>query len=45
MDLTIPHQAFIDNEFVDSSNGQTTNTVNPANEEVCKILNMEEVLQ
>ena len=34
MDLTIPHQAFIDNEFVDSSSGQTFNTINPNNEEV-----------
>ena len=34
MDLTIPYQAFIDNEFVDSSNGNTFNTINPTNEEV-----------
>ena len=34
MDLTIPHQLFIDNEFVDSSDGKTFKTINPANEEV-----------
>lgn len=34
MDLTIPHQLFIDNEFVDSSDSKTFKTINPANEEV-----------
>lgn len=38
MELTIPHQGFIDNEFVDASNGNTFNTINPTNEQViCKV--------
>ncbi|XP_013396004.1 cytosolic 10-formyltetrahydrofolate dehydrogenase-like isoform X1 [Lingula anatina] len=38
MDLSFPNQLFINNEFVDSSNGKTFNTVNPADESViCKV--------
>ena len=38
MELTIPYQLFIDNEFVDASNGVTFKTINPANEEViCEV--------
>lgn len=34
MDISFPRQLFIDNEFVDSSNGATFNTVNPSDESV-----------
>ncbi|XP_029642163.1 cytosolic 10-formyltetrahydrofolate dehydrogenase isoform X1 [Octopus sinensis] len=38
MDITFPHQCFIDNEFVDSSDCVTYNTINPADESViCKV--------
>ncbi|XP_060582139.1 cytosolic 10-formyltetrahydrofolate dehydrogenase-like isoform X2 [Ruditapes philippinarum] len=38
MDLVMPYQLFIDNEFIDSSNGVTFKTINPANEEViCEV--------
>ncbi|XP_050412601.1 cytosolic 10-formyltetrahydrofolate dehydrogenase isoform X2 [Patella vulgata] len=38
MDISFPNQAFIDNEFVDSSNGQTYETINPNDESViCKV--------
>ena len=35
MDIRFPHQCFIDNEFVDSSDGVTYETVNPTDEKVC----------
>ena len=35
MKLSFPHQVFIDNEFVDSSDGVTYDTINPADESVC----------
>ncbi|CAL1526963.1 unnamed protein product [Lymnaea stagnalis] len=34
MKLRFPHQVFIDNEFVDASDGATYNTINPADESV-----------
>lgn len=34
MTLKMPHQLFINNEFVDSSNGDEYDTINPANETV-----------
>lgn len=34
MDLSFPHQCFIDNEFVDSSDGRTFETINPSDESV-----------
>lgn len=34
MTIDFPHQLFIDNEFVDSSDGKTFKTVNPADESV-----------
>uniref|UniRef100_A0A0L8GLQ4 10-formyltetrahydrofolate dehydrogenase n=1 Tax=Octopus bimaculoides TaxID=37653 RepID=A0A0L8GLQ4_OCTBM len=38
MDITFPHQCFIDNEFVDSSDRVTYNTINPADESaICKV--------
>ncbi|KAK7476522.1 hypothetical protein BaRGS_00032270 [Batillaria attramentaria] len=38
MDISFPHQLFIDNEFVDASNGATYDTVNPTDESViCKV--------
>ncbi|KAK3103669.1 hypothetical protein FSP39_020897 [Pinctada imbricata] len=38
MDISFPHQLFIENEFIDSSNGNTFNTVNPNDESViCKV--------
>lgn len=38
MDLSFPHQCFIDNEFVDSSDGRTFETINPSDESViCKV--------
>ncbi|KAL4217352.1 Mitochondrial 10-formyltetrahydrofolate dehydrogenase [Mactra antiquata] len=38
MDLTIPYQCFIDNEFCDSADGKTFKSINPANEEVvCEV--------
>lgn len=38
MDLEFPNQLFINNEFIDSSDGVTFNTVNPADESViCKV--------
>uniref|UniRef100_A0A0B6ZYE6 10-formyltetrahydrofolate dehydrogenase n=1 Tax=Arion vulgaris TaxID=1028688 RepID=A0A0B6ZYE6_9EUPU len=38
MKLRIPYQLFIDNEFIDSSDGVTYNTINPADESVvCKV--------
>ncbi|XP_052266666.1 cytosolic 10-formyltetrahydrofolate dehydrogenase-like isoform X1 [Dreissena polymorpha] len=38
MALTIPYQLFIDNEFLDSSDGKTFKTINPTNEQViCEV--------
>jgi formyltetrahydrofolate dehydrogenase len=38
MDLEFPHQLFINNEFVDSSDGNTFDTINPTDESViCKV--------
>ncbi|CAG5117906.1 unnamed protein product, partial [Candidula unifasciata] len=38
INLRIPHQLFIDNEFIDASDGATYNTINPADESViCKV--------
>lgn len=38
MTLKMPHQLFINNDFVDSSNGDEYNSINPANESViCKV--------
>ncbi|ESP04553.1 hypothetical protein LOTGIDRAFT_237306 [Lottia gigantea] len=38
MDISFPNQAFIENEFVDASNGQTYDTINPTDESViCKV--------
>ncbi|XP_059140890.1 cytosolic 10-formyltetrahydrofolate dehydrogenase-like [Physella acuta] len=38
MNLRFPHQLFIDNEFIDASDGATYNTINPADESViCQI--------
>ncbi|XP_005090853.1 cytosolic 10-formyltetrahydrofolate dehydrogenase [Aplysia californica] len=38
MKLSFPHQVFIDNEFMDASDGVTYNTVNPADESViCQV--------
>ena len=34
MELSFPHQLFIDNEFMDASNGDTYNTINPTDESV-----------
>ena len=34
MDLEFPHQCFINNEFVDSSDGATFDTINPTDESV-----------
>ena len=34
MDISFPHQLFIDNEFVDSSSGNKFNTINPNDESV-----------
>ena len=34
MDISFPHQCFIDNEFVDSSNGNEYDSINPADESV-----------
>ena len=34
MDITFPNQLFINNEFINSSDGNTFNTVNPADETV-----------
>ncbi|KAL8595137.1 hypothetical protein ACOMHN_013810 [Nucella lapillus] len=38
MELTLPHQVFIDNQFMDASNGDTYNTINPTDESViCQV--------
>lgn len=38
MDISFPHQLFIDNEFIDASNGAMYDTVNPTDESViCKV--------
>ncbi|XP_076447488.1 cytosolic 10-formyltetrahydrofolate dehydrogenase-like isoform X2 [Babylonia areolata] len=38
MELTVPHQVFIDNQFMDASNGVTYDTINPTDESViCKV--------
>lgn len=37
MDLSFPHQCFIDNEFVDSSDGRTFDTINPSDESVSQL--------
>ena len=37
MELSFPHQLFIDNEFMDASNGDTYNTINPTDESVCHL--------
>ncbi len=34
MDIKFPYQLFINNEFVDSSDGKTFNTINPTDETV-----------
>ncbi|XP_071083635.1 cytosolic 10-formyltetrahydrofolate dehydrogenase-like isoform X2 [Haliotis cracherodii] len=34
MDISMPHQMFIDNEFLNSSDGQTYKSINPADESV-----------
>ena len=34
MDLEFPHQLFINNKFIDASNGATFNTINPNDESV-----------
>ena len=33
-DIAFPHQLFIDNEFIDSSDGSTFQTINPTDESV-----------
>ena len=38
MSIKFPHQLFINNQFVDASDGGTFNTINPTTEEViCKV--------
>ena len=38
MDLSFPNQLFINNEFMDASNGDTFTTINPNDESViCKV--------
>jgi len=38
MTIKFPHQLFINNQFVDSSDGATFNTINPTTEEIiCKV--------
>jgi len=38
MDLSFPNQLFINNEFIDASDGGTFNTINPSDESViCKV--------
>jgi formyltetrahydrofolate dehydrogenase len=38
MDVTFPHQLFINNEFVDASDGQTFDNMNPSDESlICKV--------
>ena len=38
MDLEFPHQLFINNEFVDASNGDTYKTINPNDETaICEL--------
>ena len=38
MELSFPNQLFINNEFIDASNGGTFNTINPTDESViCKV--------
>lgn len=38
MEISFPHQCFIDNEFVDSSDGNEYDSINPADESViCKV--------
>ena len=34
MDLRIPHQLFINNKFIDASDGKTFDTINPTDESV-----------
>ena len=34
MDISFAHQVFIDNQFMDASNGDTYNTINPTDESV-----------
>ncbi len=34
MDLRFPHQLFINNRFIDASNGATFDTINPTDETV-----------
>ena len=37
-DIRFPNQLFINNEFVDSSDGSTFDTINPADESlICKV--------
>lgn len=38
MDLKMPHQLFINNQFVDSSDGVEYNSINPADESVKNIM-------
>ena len=45
MDLSFPHQCFIDNEFVDSSDGRTFDTINPNDESVCQSLSSPQYLR
>lgn len=35
MDIKMPHQLFINNQFVDSISGKYFQTVNPTDESVC----------
>ena len=37
MTLKMPHRLFINNEFIDASNGDEYDTINPADESVCII--------
>jgi len=38
MELKFPNQLFVNNEFIDASNGDTFETINPADESViCKV--------
>lgn len=38
MDLTFPNQLFVNNEFIDASDGNTFVTVNPTDEsEICRV--------
>lgn len=44
MELSFPHQMYINGKFVDSESGRTIPTINPANEKVIclipKVLNL-----